>query len=416
MRFKYITHRLQLIKSFYTGIGKTSVIFPAAFLVSTGVGIVSLGIIFYVRDIFGVSPSEVGFLSGLWSLSYVVGCLFIRPIFNKILPRFLLMISSFLMACSVSSILLIKDFSYVYLLYGFWGLSMSLFWPSIVGWLSQGFEGKRLGRVMSNYNFSWGVGISISPFLAGFFSSLDRRLPLIAGSILFIVTTLLIVGASLTLPLIKNDRWIDVINKEEAKKLDKSTPLRFPAWIGIYSSYVVIGVVLTVFPLYGRQVLGYNEKTIGLLLQERAIFAALGFIILGRVTFWHFNWKQIVVGQILLAVTMYLFIYIKSKLLIGSFLAIIGFLMALSYFNSVFHGVSGSPKRSSRMAINEAILSSGMITGSSLGGVIYERYSMSTVYTFCSLLAFFIAIVQLIMIFIFYKKRVLFKGIEMKES
>ncbi len=415
MKFRYVSHRIQLIKSFYSGIGKTAVIFPSTFLVSTGVGIVSLGIIFYVRDIFGVTPSEVGFLSALWSFLYVIGCLFVRPFFNRILPRFLLIISSFLMSVLVFSIIFIKDFSFIYFLYGGWGLAMSLFWPPIVGWLSQGFEGKRLGRVMSNYNFSWGVGISISPFLAGFLSSINRSLPIVVGASLFFITTVLITGASLTLPLIKNDKWIEVIKREEAKKIDRSTPLRFPSWVGIYSTYVVIGVILTVFPLYARQVLGYNEKTIGLLLQERAIFAAIGFIILGRTSFWHFNWKQIVVGHLLLGLVVYIFIYVKGKLFIGLILAVIGFLMSLSYFNSVFHGVSGSPKRSARMAINEAMLSSGLITGSSVGGIIFEHYSMQMVYLFCFLLALFTAVVQMIMIFIFYKKGILYRGMELEK-
>jgi len=409
MKYRYISHRLQLIKSFNTGVGKSAVIFPAAFFVATGTGMVALGIIFYLRKTFGASASEIGLLSALWYFFYVIGCLFVRPLFNRVLPRYLLIASTFIMMVTILSIIPVKKIIYVYYLYGFLGISMSLFWPSISGWLSQGYEGQKLSRIMSGYNFSWSIGTIISPLLAGLLSSINKSLPIFIGSMLFFVTTLLLIGTSFSLPKIKSDKWIDIISKDEAKKVDKSTPLRYLSWIGIFSSYVVIGVIFNVFPVYARQNLGMSEKIIGLLLQQRAIFATIGFIILGRTVFWHFNWIQMIFGQLFLGVVTYLLGYVHGDTFIGIIFGLIGFIMSLSYFNSVFHGVSGSPRRSTRMAINESLISFGQIIGALVGSIIYENISMRMVYLFCSLLVFFMSFVQLVLIYYFYKNDLLKK-------
>lgn len=407
MKYRYVSHRIQLIKSFYSGIGKTAVIYPSAFMVATGIGIIALGIIFYLKSVFGVAPSEIGILSALWSALYVLGCLFLRPVFNKVLPRFMLIASTLLMGIAVLLILPLKKLFYIYCLYSFWGLTISLFWPSLNGWLSQGYEGKKLSTVMSGYNFSWSLGTIVSPFLAGFLSAINESLPLVVGSILFFSASLILIGASLSLPKIKSDKWIEVISKKEARKVDKSTPLRYPAWIGIFSTYVLIGVILNVFPMYAVQTLGLSEKTVGLIIQQRAIFATVGFIILGRFNFWHFNWIQMLLSQFLLGLITFLLGYVNSNLSMGILFGLIGFLTSMSYFNSVFHGVSGSPRRSTRMAINESLISMGQIIGALFGSFIYENISMRMVYFFSSILAFSLNFIQLLLIYYFYRRGIL---------
>jgi len=47
-----------------------------------------------------------------------------------------------------------------------------------MGWLSHGIEGVKLGKVLSNYNFSWSIGTIISPFLTGLLSTISSSLPL----------------------------------------------------------------------------------------------------------------------------------------------------------------------------------------------------------------------------------------------
>jgi len=192
MRFKYISEFRQVRKSLSSGLGKSSVIYPSALLVATGITTIELGIIFYIKEIFGATPSQIGYFTAVWSFCYIIGCVFIRPIFNKVLPRFLLIVSSFLMCVFVLSIIFIKVFTFAFVYYDLYGIAMSFFWPPILGWLSQDIEGARLGKSMSYFNISWSVGIVIGPFLAGVLSAISPELPLYTGGFLFLLTGMLI--------------------------------------------------------------------------------------------------------------------------------------------------------------------------------------------------------------------------------
>ena len=55
---------------------------------------VTLGLVFFVRDVFDAAPRLVGLLTGEWGLIYMFSCLFVRPLFNRILPRYLLIASA----------------------------------------------------------------------------------------------------------------------------------------------------------------------------------------------------------------------------------------------------------------------------------------------------------------------------------
>jgi len=392
--FRYVDRQLQLIKSFYTGIGKSTLLFPTAFFAALGQGLVTLGVIFYVRDVFLATPGQVGSLTGLWSLAYIVGCIFLRPLTDGILPRYLLTMAACLECLFIALILLTGSFSTLFILYTLFGMSISFFWPPLMGWLSHGKEGPELGRLMARFNFSWSVGSIISPFLAGLLSERNASLPLFTGCCLFLFAGSLIAIASLTLPKIRTDRAVYMKNKNGQQGEENSTPLRFPAWIGVLTTYTTIGVIVNIFPLYALNTLELSKRSVGLIMQNRALVGMVGFVIMGRTSFWHFRPAQMLVGQFLLALFTFLLMTTRTPFLLGAIISCIGFFMAASYFNSMFHGVSGSTNRSSRMAIHESLISSGLIIGSVIGGFIYQRFSMVHVYGFCASFMVFGAILQ----------------------
>jgi MFS family permease len=381
MVYRYIDRQLQIIKSFYTGIGKSAVIFPIAFLVALGHGFVTLGAIFYARDLFGATPSQVGFFTALWSVCYILGCIFIRPLSNRVLPRYVLTAAAFFKGLFILLILQVKTITAAYFFYGLFGLSISFFWPPILGWLSRGVEGAVLGRLMSNFNFSWSVGSIISPFIAGFLSAKAPALPLYTGSFSFFAACFLLLGASLTLPSIRQDRELILDRSSISLEVDNSPLLRFPAWIGIFTTYTVIGVIVNIFPLYALGNLQYDKSLIGLLLLNRALFAMFGFLFMGRTTFWHFRPLQMLVAQGFLVVCVFFMKFSSTALTTGILISCTGICQAFSYFNSMFHGISGSINRSGRMAVHESLVSSGLVMGSLFGGLLYQRFSMSFLYT-----------------------------------
>jgi MFS family permease len=395
--FRYIDRRLQLIKSFYTGIGKSALLFPTAFLSALGQVLVTLGIIFYVRDIFSATPAQVGFLTGLWSLSYIIGCIFVRPLTDGVLPRYLLIMASFFECLFIAMILLTRNLTLLCGLYALFGMSISFFWPPLMGWLSHGKEGPELSRLMARYNFSWSMGSIISPYLTGLLSERNTSLPLFTGCLLFLFAGSLIAAASLAVPKIRADRAVYMKNREKVNSDGQGTPLRFPAWIGVLTTYTTIGVIVNIFPLYALNALEMSKRSVGLIMQNRALFGMIGFVIMGRTSFWHFRPAQMLIGQIALIIFTMLLMAAHSALILSSLISCIGFSMAVSYFNSMFHGVSGSENRSGRMAIHESLISCGLILGSVVGGLIYQRFSMTYVYLFCAAFVLFGAVFQSIL-------------------
>ena len=406
MAYKYIDRKFQIIKSFYTGIGKSSVLFPTSFLVALGHGIVTLGVIFYIREVFSATPSQVGYFTALWSLCYVAGCLFLRPLTNLVLPRYALMCATFLKSIFIVMIVLAKDITYAYIFYGFFGLSIVFFWPPLMGWLSHGVEGAQLGKLISKFNFSWSIGSIISPLLAGFLSQKNPVFPLYAGVALFLSAGLLLAGASLTLPKIRLDKVVNLKKESSISGKDNSTPMRFPAWFGIFTTYTVIGIIVNIFPLFALDQIHMDKSTIGFLLQGRALFATFGFIVMGRTTFWHFRPAPMLLSQCALAVCVFLLRFISSVPSLGVVLGFMGLFMAFNYFNSLFHGVSGSINRSGRMAVHESLISSGLIVGSAVGGVLYQKFSMPLVYSFCTGFLLFGLLVQGFLSWWFMRKKI----------
>lgn len=390
---KYIDRKRQIIKSIYTGIGKRGVIYPISFLVAIAQGIITLGIIFYLKEHFNATPPQVGFIAAAWALSYITGCLFFRPLSDRILPRYILISSSFAKFILITLIIHSNNLAGVFILYSLYGFIIAFFWPPLVGWLSQETEGQKLGRIMSRYNFSWSLGTIISPLLAGQLSQLNVGFPLRYGSLIYLFSSVLLIIAATTMPKIKEDRTTNVPDVSH-KFEDNSTPMRFPAWFGIFTTYTVIGVILNIFPLFAMEDLKLNKGTVGILLQMRAISSTIGFITLGRLTFWHFRFSQMVAGQLILGVVVFFMITTSNPVIIAVLIFVIGFCMALNYSNSAFHGISGSVNRAKRMAIHESLISSGLILGSSMGGLIYQKFTMQMLFILCSGFVLFGAFVQ----------------------
>ena len=96
-------------------------------MVATGINVIKLGIIFYIMEVFKATPSQIGYFTALWSFCYIIGCIFVRPLFNNVLPRFLMIWSSLLMCLFVLLILFTKVFEVTYIYFAFYGIAASFF-------------------------------------------------------------------------------------------------------------------------------------------------------------------------------------------------------------------------------------------------------------------------------------------------
>ena len=382
---------------------KAALILPVTLLFYTALIVTTFSMIFYARDLFQASVSLIGWLAAVPHLCYFSGCFALRPLYRLLLPRYSLILATAAAAVLLAGMLLVRSLPLLFLLYGLFGFSLSLFWPPLMGWLSYGKEERALNTTLGRFNLSWSGGNIIAPFLAGFLLQRGLSVPFRVAALIMTVICLIVLTVSLIVPGIRRDHHRESLRRDSEKRGDRSTPLRYPAWIGLFASYVILGITMSIFPLYLREEIGLTETRIGLLLLIRALFSTLGFIILARLSFWHFKSWLMILSQALIILVVGAMAAMRTVPGFSVVLALFGLLFALSYDNSLFHGVSGSLRRSTRMAVHESLLTAGMIAGSAIGGILYQSGQFTRVLVFGCAVVAVAAAAQAALVLIFRK-------------
>lgn len=352
-------------------------IFPAAFLGALGIVSYVLGSVFYLLDRFHLDAAQIGLFASLHALAYITGCLVFGHAIEKARFTFTLLISSTAFCMILAAFTYTPHLAVAHLLNILAGLVLGVFWPPMMGWVSAGFHGKELNGVLSIYNLSWSSGTVVGPFLTGLLSDRSPSLPIRVGAGIFLAVIALVAAARL---FYSHTDPVPHLAKKTKAAADHSTILRFPAWIGVFTSHTLIGIILNIFPVFARRELHFSKTLIGALLLFRAAATATTFISMGRMHFWHKNRTFLILLQVALAVASVAMIFPNQVFPIGLFLALLGVLIAMSYMSSIYHGVDGAPNKSSRMAIHETLLTLGILLGAYAGGWLYEHHGVAAVW------------------------------------
>jgi len=364
---------------------KSHLIMPIAFLNATAFSGINLAMIFHLRYRFDAGAGIIGLATALQWAAYLVGTLSLRPLTRILLPRYSLIISA--TAMTVLTVLVSQARTLPLAIAGLAaiGLSISLFWPPIMGWLSAGAEGAQLSRRIGRFNLSWSVGVILGPYLAGLLTEVSSRLPLYAGAVAFASVGLMTLAASLFMQSIRTDTHRDP-PRNTAREPDNSTPLRFPSWVGLIGAYALFGTLSVVFPLFARDQLAVRESLIGSVLLLRGFALAAGFVVAGRTVAWHFRRLPILVPIVVLIGTSIALAFSETLLGYALIIPLVGLAVAGTYSASVFHGVAGSAERARRMGVHEALLTVGFIVGALGGGTLYQRVGVRAVFVACAML------------------------------
>lgn len=359
-------------------IGKMAVIVPAAFLSSLAIGTVNLGLLFVIKDMFDASASQIGWLGALWSSAYFCGCLLFKPLTARLAPRLSMVIMQGGSAMLIGFFLLLPSLPAAFIITIAYGFLMAFFWPPLMGWLSRGSDNKALAKANGLFNFAWSLGAVISPYLAGILSERHKLLPVLTAGLIFAVNAVFI---QVSRSVIKNhDENEGRDQRSRPDRIDQSSPLRFPAWLGIALTYMVVGVSFNVFPVYARNQLLLSESSTGFILTLRAMTTMAGFYLLGRLSFWQFRRRLIPSLSIALGGLLLIMVFIQTA---GAYLlsfGLFGALMAMIYTNSLFYATNGALDKDKRVTTHEALLTGGQVLGSISGGLLLQYFSMPVVF------------------------------------
>jgi DHA1 family multidrug resistance protein-like MFS transporter/DHA1 family quinolone resistance protein-like MFS transporter len=332
--------------------------------------------IFIVKGRFHADAQAVGAFTASGAIAYFAGCILLKRIADRLGPRLSMTLMNLGTAAAFALFLLFPSLGSAFACYIGYSFLCGLFWPPLMYWLSAGIEGSQLSRATSTFSLAWSSGGIFAPYLGGILLEMDLDLPLYVGIAICAVFAFLIFSLRKIAP--------DPAKAEAAAAAtdvkDRSSRLRFPAWIGLFLVYALLSIFTNIFPLFAKDELGLSESRIGLVLLTRALFAALGFWLLGRFEFWHFRKRFIVIASLLLLALDLSFLPLKSALGFSLGLAALGLIQALCYNSSIFYGASGARDKSKRMTIHESLLTAGQIFGSIAGGFMYQQLSWSSVF------------------------------------
>ncbi|MBP7095153.1 MAG: MFS transporter [Spirochaetia bacterium] len=361
---------------------RMAVIMPASFLAAIAIGFLQLGLLFVVKEVYLVPPAAVGWFGALWSAAYLAGVFLLMKPAKRLPARVAVALAVSVNAAALGLFLIAPSLPLAFLAYAVVGFSTALHWPPLMGWLSRGLEGEKLGKAAGLFSVSWTSGGIVSPWIAGLVSEQGKFLPVAAAALFFALEAVFILSSRAWL----RDPWEARPDAKAAPAPDRSTALRFPAWIGVALVYAALGVAFTIFPVYARDELGLTEGAVGFTLTLRAVLTGSGFALLGRWHGWHFK-RALVAAPIALmlpVIAALAFANLPWHFALG--FALVGLLMAWAYNNSIFYGASGAPDRDRRMNVHEALLTTGQFAGAAAGGLVYQAASMKAVFLALALL------------------------------
>ena len=350
-----------------------------------------LAIVFYAKSRFGASPTQTGQIVFCYDFAYVAGCLLAQGVLSRFPPQKSLVIAMLWFFGGALLSYFDQRLTYLYLGQLFFGVGTSFFWPPLMGWFSEGYEGKELARMTGYYNLTWSTACFITPLMTGALCDLNETYPLI----------LLVVIYAIQLPvfififLANRRKTVKTIVGTEPVK-GKQTMLRYPSWYGVACAWCVIGFLIGVYPNAAKELLHISSSRVGFIYTLRSTGQAIALIALGLFTFWQFKRWQLIVGHLATAIVTFMLGFATSEALVLTCLILLGPLFAHAYTNSLVHGVAGSKNRTRRSLIHEVLLSSGSLLGALLGGYLYQHFGLKPACSFCAILMASAAVCDLI--------------------
>ncbi len=378
-------------------ITKLPIISISAFFSSVAIGIAQLGLIFLMKLYFNASAGTIGIFGATWSISYFISCIIFRRVTTRIIPRLSLLITLFGTAFVFFVFLLMPSIPAAFITYILFGILTAFYWPPLMSWLSKGYNHIELAKANGVFNFSWSFGGVLSSYIAGVLSKSGRFYPLMAAAVLFALNGIFILISFL---FVKDSHDIQTTIETSKFSLDqRQNPNRIPAWISNMFTYLVIGIIFNIFPVFANDVLHYSEPQVGLILSLRALATMGGFILLGQWHFWHFKSWVMPLSALCITVSLISMSLLNQSLTFTGytiFFVIIGLSMAATYTTSLFYSTVNSGNKDTMVTIHESLLTFGQVIGSSAGGIIYMHTSFSAMLQLLGLLFIAMIILQLI--------------------
>ena len=111
-----------------------------SFLGQGSLYMMNLAFVYYIRYTIGASALAVGVAGAVYNLTYLIGCLLLIPRLSAFRKSRLIIMAYAGMGLSIGLLMMTRSLPLIYLCLAAYGAFMSLVWPSVEGWLTEGLK------------------------------------------------------------------------------------------------------------------------------------------------------------------------------------------------------------------------------------------------------------------------------------
>jgi len=265
------------------------------------------------------------------------------------------------------------------------GAAMSLFWPFLMSWVSEDFEGSILNRRLGTYNGAWSGAAIVGPLLGGILIETNTVFPIVfaaAGMFICFLFLSVVTDGSVHTSLFGDEDSQPVTGCENRADLMR---FRWIARIALFSSWACLGTTRSQFALLFTDI-GFSETWFGIMVTIFGVFNFTVMTVAGRSAFWHFKYTLLLAVHVMLSVSLVLIIYGRSLPVFALSFVVMACGFGFAYSSHLYYGTCGTKKRSVQMVIHETTISIGVIVGSGAGGYFAKNLGLHWPYWFALIL------------------------------
>ena len=356
----------------------------SAFLADLALGAVLLSLPLLLIYKFNATSLILGLFGALGAFIYSAGVITAGRLSDRFNRKNILIFGCILFILVYSILPFLRHIRQVFFIYVFGAISMSMFWPTIQSWLSQGLDKKELVKSLLNFNVCWSAGLALGFLSAGFLFFLNMKAPFIFGVFLVAVIVLLLQRQAV-FSEVKDETARKIFLEAEKNRPESAKKFLYIAWGANFVSWYIIGITRNLFPKLATQ-LGFSSGVIGFFIFLLTLAQTIIFFILGRTYKWHYRLLPIMLFQAFAILALLILTFSSRAIYFMIAMVFLGLSGGMTYFSSIFYSLYGFIDKGKKSGIHEAFLGAGTFLGPLIGGLAAYRFGIRAPYVTAALL------------------------------
>jgi len=323
--------------------------------------------------------------------TYVICCILVVLIIDKLKPRKVLQIAAgtgiIVSLCFLAAVWYGKNngiffgpIARLIFLMAMVGVITAFFWPTMMGWISTGFEGAELTKRFGFYNIAWITANTIMPVIGGYLMEISYLLSLALAVVMAILCFISLYSTKCISQIPPKHHNDDNIVVQQIPR--ENRPFVWISRVALFTTLVCVGIFRSQLGILYKFQLGFSESSYGWSVSLMCLFNMAVFYMMGRSHYWHYKKALYAAAQVSIIGCMAMMIICKSLPLQLLASGMAGVWYGYVYSSHQYYGVSGGTRRSGLMAIHETIIGAGFATGSLFGGILSDAFGRYSPYWF----------------------------------